>query len=294
MKSQILKLGALLLTPVLICSGLTGCGAKEKENADLKYPSQNYSYEETDSLQYDSWCRYDDAYLTRLREDYSLDQLVADCGTEFEKVQEVTEWVSNLWSHNGDNVPEQSDPLFILDSVTNDGEQYRCVEYGVVISGCLNALGIPSRTIGLKTQDVETRDYAAGHVTCEAYLKDYEKWVFIDGQWGLIPIMGETPLNAVQLGEVLQHPENYEESLTFYSFLGANGDQKDYRDWILEYLYYFDVTGYTRTADGFEETYIMLTPLESESPTVFQIHYPLEIDIYTHSVPQFYPKVKNV
>lgn len=292
MKSQMFKLGMVILTPFVICAGLAGCGAEKY--ADLEYSNESYSYEKTDSFQYDSWCRYDDAYLENLREDYSLDQLVADCGTEFEKVQAVTEWVSKLWSHNGDNVPEQSDPLYILDSVTNDGEQYRCVEYGVVISGCLNALGIPSRTIGLKTQDVETREYGAGHVACEAYLKDYEKWVFIDGQWGLIPLMGEVPLNAVQLSEVILHPEKYEESLGFYSFLDGNGSHKDYCDWILEYLYYFDVTGYTRTADGFEAVSLMLTPMDSESPEIFQIHYPLEIDIYTHSVPLFYPKEKKV
>ena len=217
---------------------------------------------------------------------------MADCKSEFEKVQVVTKWVSNLWSHDGDNVPEQSDPLFILDSVTNDGEQYRCVEYGVVIAGCLNALDIPSRTIGLKTQDVETREYAAGHVACEAYLKDYGKWVFIDGQWGVIPLMGETPLNAVQLSQVLRHPEEYEESLHFYTFLGGDEEQKEYCKWILEYLYYLDVTGYIKTDSAYQTSDMMLTPLDAESPTVFQIDYPLEIDIYTHSVPQFYPKVK--
>lgn len=292
MKIQLRKRMAVLMSvlfaAVVIGVPVTGCGTKER--ADLTYPNKSYSYEEEKAGPVDSWCPYEEEYLQKLKEEYDLDALVADCETEFEKVQAVTEWVSNLWSHNGENIPEQSDPLFILKSVTEDGEQYRCVEYAVVIAGCLNSLGIPARSIGLKTKDVETRDYAAGHVATEAYLKDYRKWVFIDGQWGLIPLMGDMPLNAVQFSEVIQHPEDYEEALQFLSFLGENGAQKEYCDWINEYLYYFDVIGYIENTEGRKAVSLMLLPQEAEPPAVFQIHYPLEIDIYTNSVPRFYPK----
>lgn len=159
---------------------LAGCG--ESEAADLQYPNKNYSYESSETYDCDAWCPYDESYLAKLRETYALEELVSDCKNDFEKVQKITEWVTNLWAHNGDNIPEQDDPLYILQMVTQEGEQYRCVEYGVVIAGCLNSIGIPARTIGLKTQDVETRDYGAGHVATEAYLKEYKKWIFIDGQ----------------------------------------------------------------------------------------------------------------
>lgn len=109
-------------------------------------------------------------------------------------------------------------------------------------AGCLNSLGIPARSIGLKTKDVETRDYVAGHVATEAYLKDYRKWVFIDGQWGLIPLMGDMPLNAIQLSEVIQHPEDYEEALQFLSFLGENGAQ--------EGRFFDAASAGSRTSDG--------------------------------------------
>ena len=33
----------------------------------------------------------------------------------------------------------------------------------------------------------------------------------------------------------------------------------------------------------------MLTPAVAENPKIFQVNYPLEIDIYTDSVPAFYP-----
>lgn len=196
-----LEITALLMMTVCLAAG---CAAKE--NADLAYSNQRYSYDEEEVFSCDSWTRYDKEYLEKLKADYELEKLVANCGNDFERVQAITEWVTNLWAHNGDNIPEQNDPLSILHNVTEEGEQYRCVEYGVVISGCLNALGIPTRTLGLKTQDVETRDYGAGHVAAEAYIKDLKKWVFVDGQWGIIPVMDGMPLNAVQLSEVLELP----------------------------------------------------------------------------------------
>lgn len=278
--------GIKILGLFMVLAGLmTSC--KVKESADMAYPNSRYSYEKETGFSCDIWTSYDKEYLTKLREDYKLNELVENCKNDFEKIQAVTKWVTNLWEHNGDNIPEKSDPASILHKVTVEGEQYRCVEYGVVISGCLNALDIPARTIGLKTQDVETREYGAGHVATEAYVRDLEKWVFIDGQWGVIPIMGSTPLNAVQLGEVLEHPDRYEETLDFISF--QTSTSQEYQEWIREYLYYLDIIGYYKTDESLQEKTLMLTPIDAKNPEIFQINYPLEIDKYTHSVAEFYP-----
>lgn len=271
---------------IMILAVLTaGCEYNEKE--DMAFPNNRYSYDKTEGFRCDTWTSYDKEYLETLKEEYGLEKLVAECKDDFEKVKTVTEWVTNLWSHNGDNVPEQGDPISILHGVTEEGQQYRCVEYGVVISGCLNALGIPTRTLGLKTQDVETREYGAGHVAAEAYIRDLQKWVFIDGQWGVIPVMDEMPLNAVQLSEVLEHPDHYEKPVKFLSFLDGGSD--GYAEWIGEYLYYFDCVGYTYSDDRLQETSLMLTPINAKEPGIFQIKYPLEINIYTNFVSEFYP-----
>lgn len=166
------------------------------------------------------------------------------------------------------------------------GMQYRCVEYGTVIFGCLNALGIPSRRLHMSTSDVETRAMGAGHVAVEAYLRDQKKWVFIDGQWGVIPMLGKLPLNGVQLAEILQEPQAHEEPLELISLrhTGSLG----YEDWVKEYLYYFDLSGYYWKDDTLTEETWMLVPKNAPNPTVFQIIYPLDIDVYTNSVPSFY------
>ena len=120
-----LEITALLMMTVCLAAGCTA-----KENADLAYSNQRYSYDEEEVFFCDSWTRYDKEYLEKLKADYELEKLVTNCGNDFERVQAVTEWVTNLWAHNGDNIPEQKDPISILHNVTEEGEQYRCVEYG--------------------------------------------------------------------------------------------------------------------------------------------------------------------
>lgn len=280
MHRKILAAVPFLMLACVLVTGLTACSRKTNpENPE-------YSYDTVKTLQFDTYCPYDKAYLDTLRDTYDLDGLTADCETEFEKVQAVTKWVTNLWEHDGWNTPPKNDPLSILHDVTEEGAQYRCVEYGTVIFGCLNALDIPARTIGLKTEDVETRELGAGHVATEAYLEDYGKWILIDGQWGVIPMDGDLPLNAVELSEALKRTESDGEPVGFLTL--HDGGSDGYAEWIKEYLYYMNVTCYMKSERGYRGYTMMLTPIGSKIPKVFQIKHPLKADNYTHSVVRFY------
>jgi transglutaminase-like putative cysteine protease len=127
------------------------------------------------------WSEPGDAYLERLRVVHDLDGLVEGAGGDYEKIRRVARWVRGRWEHDGDNVPERSDPASILEAASR-GARFRCVEYSIVASGCLNALGIRARVLGLKTADVETRVSGAGHMAVEAYLRDRSKWILVDPQ----------------------------------------------------------------------------------------------------------------
>lgn len=142
--------------PFILIISVFILSACEKEiSADLSYPNKLYSYEKADEFICNRWCTYDDEYLNRLNKEYSLDKKVVECKTEFEKVQVITELVTNLWNYDGDRVSEKDNPISILYAVTDRNIQYRCVEYEKVIAGCLNALGIPTCTIALKTNNVD-------------------------------------------------------------------------------------------------------------------------------------------
>ncbi|HEY6565393.1 MAG TPA: transglutaminase-like domain-containing protein, partial [Pirellulaceae bacterium] len=141
-------------------------------------------------------------YLTRLRTEFKLDQVVAGRTSDYRRTQAVCHWVRGRWEHNGSNEPRRPDPISILQEAT-EGRQFRCVEYAIVLSGALSSLGIPARVVGLMTEDAETRTSGAGHVVAEAYLPDRQRWIMCDGQWDVIPLLDGKPLSALGLQEAL-------------------------------------------------------------------------------------------
>lgn len=224
------------------------------------------------------------AYLTRLREQYRLDEVVAGRGGDYERVRAVSRWVRSRWEHNGSNEPQRPDPLSILEEAAR-GKRFRCVEYAAVLAAALDALGIPARVLALKTEDVETRASGAGHVVAEAYLADLHKWVMVDGQWDVIPTLRGRPLNAVELQRALARQP---EGLGVDSFSGTTAEK--YFAWVAPYLFYFD-TKFDSRFEGAENGYsLMLVPVGAKEPQVFQRKWGIGKMVYTHSLRAFYPE----
>src|SRR5688572_13253792 len=57
------------------------------------------------------WSNRQDQYLATLREQHNLDQLIAACRSDFDKVRVIAHWVRSRWEHNGSNTPKKSDPF---------------------------------------------------------------------------------------------------------------------------------------------------------------------------------------
>lgn len=234
------------------------------------------------------WSSPGSPYLTELRNKYSLEGKVAGCENDYEKARAIVAWVNCLWEHHGINTPRRSDPLSILEEV-EEGKRFRCVEYAIVVAGALNALGIPARTVGLKTKYVESELFGAGHVVAEAYLNDLGKWIMIDGQWGVIPTLDGTPLNAVELQQALA---SQTAGLDVYNDSGV--DKEEYFNWIKDYLYYIDVPFDNRTGIDPEEYaggILMLVPEKAIRPEKFQIKWRIKNAVYTHAVRDLYPRL---
>lgn len=227
-------------------------------------------------------------YLNLLRSKYPIDSLIKDTKTDTEKTLKILHWVHNQWQHNGNNEPRKRDAISILEEV-KEGKNFRCVEYGIVASACLNAIGLKTRTLGLKTKDVETRQYGAGHVVSEVFLNDLKKWVLIDGQWDAMPVLNGIPLNAVEFQKAIAN--NFKElEIRTSSGLSKN----HYIDWIYPYLYYFDISfdnreginADTKKING--KNRLMLVPVGSTKPTIFQITNKIDNCLYTNSLNDFY------
>lgn len=285
MKSKSLKGVSVLLVMSVCVLEMTGCQAAKNKQANETVSEIVTGTENAEATieDFDTWNMYSSEYLTELKDTYQLEELTKNCKSDFDKVETITKWVSGLWSHNGENQPEQEDPLYILDQVINNGQQYRCVEYGIVINACLQALGMDSRKLSMKMEEVETIETGAGHVGCEVFLNDIQKWVFIDGQWGAIPMLGETPLNAYEYGQAIRN-QNSDLYIDWVNNV-YNSSDNTYFDWIKPYLFYLDVT-YVGT-DGNKKA-IMYVPEAGKEVTIFQKKYPIEMDHYTRDIKEFY------
>jgi len=230
----------------------------------------------------------DEPYLVKLYTTYALEDVVAGKDTDLAKVKAACTWVHNRWVHDGRGEAKKADPLSILHDA-DMGQQFQCVEYSIVLVGTLTALGIPARPMYLKTADVETRREGAGHAVAEAWLRDQQKWVMVDGQWDAVPMLNDTPLNAVELQAALvsKAPGLHIES-------SSGTKTKPYLSWVADYLYYFDTVLDTRFGVKTAPSGLMLVPAGAKNPTIFQHDTPIHRMRYTHSVTTFYPQVPSL
>jgi hypothetical protein len=233
-------------------------------------------------------------YLSELRKQYEIDVLVKEEKSELDKIKAVLDWTSKQWEHNGSNNPTKQDALTILKEA-REGKQFRCVEYGIVATAALNSIGIPARTLGLKTRDVEKVMRGAGHVVTEVYSSELGKWIFIDPQFNILPVLNGKPLNGVEFQKEIFNKNTNLKLINKQGELSRE-DAENYINWIGKYLYYFDVlfdqktmsSGKFITINGM--TKLTLVPVGRKEPRIFQRRYKIDYSYYTHSLNDFYKK----
>ena len=207
--------------------------------------------------------------LRTLRETYKLDAIVAGAADDLDRIRRMCRWVHGRTSHQGWDGDLPSDALGLL-QVAEKGGQWRCVEYGIVLAGCLNAVGIPARQVGGRARDAETIAVGAGHVFAEAWIVDRQRWMFVDAQMDIVGLDSDgTPMNSVEFRNSLSRPTPpipYPLGLAFC-------------------MNYF-VTGFE--ADDGTRTSIMLGPIGSKMPTKFQRVLSRAPDRFTHRLADMY------
>ncbi len=231
-------------------------------------------------------------YFKKLREQ---NPFVFDKENTLEKVLIICGYAHKLFNHNGDNVPEKNDPIFIIEEAIK-GKNFRCVEYSSVANALLLSYGIVSRIVSLRTKDVETREYGAGHVVIEFWYTEKQKWVLVEVQEGIVPKNEEGhELSSVEFLFEIQNKK----PTTFIPVIDSSMSEQDfieYKKWIFQYLFYFfiktkaeDFSGNYDAND--KNNFLTLTPIDSTTPKVFQKKIPI-YSLETHSVVDFYPIVK--
>jgi hypothetical protein len=227
-----------------------------------------------------------DREAEQLRSEFNLDLLIAGQASDMGRVAAMCSWVHSRWQHDGNNNARSSSALDILRRAAK-GEQFRCVEFGLVLARCLQAVGIRSRSLGLQTIDVETRSEGAGHVVIEAFLGDARRWLFVDPQFDMIVTRGAEPLSAVEL----QSAFALNEQLEFHTSTVI--EPANYTSIVRPYLFYFDHNCRDRVAAGVNWN-VTLVPLGATLPAAFQgTPHSNPRRITTHSVAMFYPMLAD-
>lgn len=231
-------------------------------------------------------------YLEELKASYPLEFVKAGKKNE-DVVLEVLNWTSSRWQHNGNNTPSKSDAITILNEA-KAGQRFPCFAFATVLKDQLNANGYHARKIYLKTKDAAHRKGSPGHVATEVYVDDLQKWIFIDGQFNVMPFLDGRPLNAIEFQDAITH---HFDRLELKSLGKELISKKNYVNFVYPYLYYFDTTldnRYKKREDNYTidgKRGMMLVPVGAENLTHIDF-WDMDIDycIYTHSVEDFYAK----
>lgn len=119
----------------------------------------------------------------------------------WETAKALLTWVHTRWEHANDHV-EQIDAVHVLERVAA-GERFACVEYSIVLTQALNAVGIPARRVFLYSGDHHV-GLGRSHVVSEAWIDDLGRWVILDGQNGAFwSTQQGDPLGLPSLGQAL-------------------------------------------------------------------------------------------
>ncbi len=213
---------------------------------------------------------------------FGLKSVIAHETTDLGRARALCQWVYFRLEHDGHQTFESTDAFDILQAA-QAGQSVQCVEYGLVLATAFNAVGIRARPLYLKAANVQTKASAASHALAEAWLPDLGKWVMVDAQADIIPMLGPMPLSALELQQaLLAHRPN----LTVLTSTKAQAGS--YFRWVKPYLFYFDTVLDNRYGVRKSPVGLMLVPLGARNPTVFQQTARIRNMRYTNSATTFY------
>lgn len=207
---------------------------------------------------------------------------------------EAMDWVASQWKHDGFNAaPDSMSSLEILKKVHNDGQRYRCVEYGRVLADFLAAMGHESRAIGMMSVDVAYGGWGRGHVATEVWSNELGKWIFLDPQFSIYATHAGELLNFYDMS-LLKRQGKFEE-IQFHvtpRYAAAGGlDAKarlEYASFLKNYFGYLSVPA---PIGGKRENIVL--PLEGEQPALTFQGTPRGDFLYTLDVGLAYPRLNS-
>jgi hypothetical protein len=159
---------------------------KDSAKTQIKYqPSRlnmlkaagKYNYTDNRFIPAFTYQSADDPALVKIRTDLKLDS-VAGKGNELSRVFNLLHWVHNLIKHDGNsNNPSLKNAIDLINTCKAEGRGVNCRMLAIILNECYLSLGIKSRYITCMPREEKFDDC---HVINMVYIKDLEKWIWID------------------------------------------------------------------------------------------------------------------
>ena len=137
--------------------------------------------------------------VTRLLQQYRLQQVIAKGETELQKLALLRDWVHSQWlGWQSDKYPYTPpwDPLEVLEVTKGNWGYGMCTHYGAVYAGCAAALGYVARVVVI--------DH---HCLAEVWSEDLQKWILEDAgpqrDFDATYELGGKPINALELHQAV-------------------------------------------------------------------------------------------
>lgn len=138
--------------------------------------------------------RFDDPYLTTLREKYQLEKVVAPAADEWSAQLLLNEWLFKTIPGGNPRVSANR-ALDILDYASR-GEKFYCSHYAISYTECAQALVWQARKLGVDRWHGPESLGSTHHGVAEVWSNQFRKWVVMDPQSNLHFERNGTPLSA--------------------------------------------------------------------------------------------------
>ncbi|MCC7338297.1 MAG: transglutaminase domain-containing protein [Pirellulaceae bacterium] len=126
--------------------------------------------------------------LRRLREEYALEEVIANEPNEFRRILKLRHWVQNRW-HIANDQRFSGDAFAILEKAKT-GAGFHCGHSMKVLHAVLSSMGYVSRYV-LVDRNHEDLGRSSHHGVDGVWSNDFTKWVLLDakqvtgeGHWG--------------------------------------------------------------------------------------------------------------
>ena len=140
--------------------------------------------------------------LQTLAKLYDLPSKVADCRSDAERVDALVRWAHEQWKPQPGHSAGTDNPLGIL-SRAAQGERFSRADYVTVLANALQAIDMPTRLLELHTRDSHWRPFGGYYQGLEVFLRDKQKWVWVDAQYDAVILNHGEFCSALEIKEAL-------------------------------------------------------------------------------------------